>query len=183
MNIASLTRVTVPAPVPRAVSGDVELRPLRPGDSAAVLAVFAGMSPRSRELRFLAPKPRLSTADVRRLTAVDRRDHVALLATSAHKPIGIARFIRDRNDPESAEVAVAIVDHWHHQGVGSTLLDALVQRAVEVGVRRFTALVSHDNTAVHRLLHRSASGLSRIGMDRWTVEYAMSLEGERHEEG
>jgi RimJ/RimL family protein N-acetyltransferase len=180
MNLASLTRRTIPARVPSTVNRDVGLRSLQPGDSAAVLAVFAGMSPRSRELRFLAPKPRLTSADVRRLTAVDQRDHVALLATSApdHQPIGIARFIRDRDDAMSAEVAVAIVDRWQHRGVGSTLLDALAQRAVEVGVRRFTALVSHDNTAVHRLLHRSAHGLSRIGIDRWTVEYAMSLEGE-----
>jgi RimJ/RimL family protein N-acetyltransferase len=179
MNTASLTRITIRTRPPRTQRG-VQIRPLQPGDSAAVLDVFAGMSPRSRELRFLAPKRRLSTADVRRLTAVDQRDHVALLATSAadNKPIGIARFVRDRHDPESAEVALAVVDNWQNQGVGTALLDALVPRAVEVGVRAFTALVSHDNAAVVRLLHRSAWRVSRIGMDRWTEEYAVSLEGE-----
>ena len=71
-----------------------ELRALDPGDEAAVLEVFAGLGPRSRELRFLTPKPRLSSADLHQLTAVDHHDHVAILAVSAtsgspdrHRPV------------------------------------------------------------------------------------------------
>ena len=180
MDIASLTRVISRAPAPRTPSKHLEIRPLTPGDSASVLAVFDGMGPRSRELRFLAPKPRLSPADLRRLTAVDHRDHIALLATSApgQQPVGIARFVRDPHQHDSAEVALAVADRWQNRGVGTTLMEALVQRAVEVGVRRFTALVSHDNAAVLRVLRRSASGLRRTGIDQWAAEYVLSLEGE-----
>src|SRR5690349_14994016 len=89
------TAVGTGAPTRSGVEG-VELRPLRPDDSAAVLAVFAGMGPRSRELRFLASKTRLTGADVRHLSAVDGWNHVGVVAVARRaRPIGIARFIRD----------------------------------------------------------------------------------------
>ena len=78
---------------------------------------------------------------------------------------------------ESAEVAVAVVDAWQKRGVGTMLLAALVRRAREVGVRRFTMLASYDNVAVLRLVHRSPGGLSRVHFDRGVAQYAVSLEG------
>jgi RimJ/RimL family protein N-acetyltransferase len=156
----------------------VVLRPLEPADTEAVLAVFTGLGARSRELRFLTRKARLSSAEVRRLTAVDRRDHVAYLASTAgdHRPIGIARFVRAAQGSESAEVAVAVVDGWQRRGVGTMLLGALTRHAVEVGVRRFTMFVSNDNRAVHRLLHRSPGGPARLDGGHGVAEYAVSLE-------
>ena len=58
----------------------VELRLLEPGDRGAVLEVFAGLGSHSRELRFLTPKPRLTSTDLRQLADVDQHDHVAILA-------------------------------------------------------------------------------------------------------
>ena len=46
----------------------VRIRPLVDGETAPVLAVFAGLRARSRELRFLAPKLRLTPTDLRALT-------------------------------------------------------------------------------------------------------------------
>ena len=66
------------------------------------------MGPASREARFLVPKPRLTEADVRQLGAVDHVDHEALVALAVEdcRPVGIARFVRDSADRETAEVAV-----------------------------------------------------------------------------
>ena len=159
--------------------GGVELRPLAPGDAAAVLGVFDGMGARSRELRFLTHKPRLTGAELRRLAAVDDRDHVAFLASAVpdHRPVGIARFVRSAEAGESADVAVAVVDAWQKRGVGTMLLAALVRRAREVGVRRFTMLASYDNVAVLRLVHRAPGGLSRVHFDRGVAQFDVSLEG------
>ena len=172
MTATALTR-------PHGDRAGIEVSPLEPGDAAAVLAVFAGMGPRSRWLRFLTGKPRLTSAEVRRLTAVDQRDHVALVAstTTDHRPIGIARFVRSADATECAEVAVAVVDAWQRQGVGTLLLDTLVRRAREVGVRRFTVLASHDNAGALRLLHRLPDGLLRVSTGGGVAEYVVSLEG------
>lgn len=178
MTTAAVARAEVRGTASDSVVAAVGLRPLEPGESAAVLAVFAGLSQRSRELRFLGHKPALSDAEVWRLTAVDQRDHVALVASApGRRPIGIARFVCTPDDPACADVAVAVVDAWQRLGVGSMLLGALAHRAVEVGVGRFTLTVSTDNSAVLRLLHRSSVEVSRTFVGRGVAEYTLTLPG------
>src|SRR3954451_24158708 len=91
----------------------VLLRPIRADDKAILRAAFEHLSPESARLRFLGPKPRLTTAELRYLTEIDGADHVAVLAVLAHRPrviVGVGRFVRDRDDPQRAEVAVVIGD-------------------------------------------------------------------------
>jgi len=155
------------------------LRPLERGDTATVLEVFSGMGPRSRELRFLSPKTWLTESDLRQLADVDDRNHVALVAWSDHdhSPIGIARFVRDHAVLESADVAVAVPDAWQKRGVGTMLLDALLRRAAEVGIRRLTLVTAPDNRAILRLLARAPGTVSRLHVGRGATEYAVSLDG------
>jgi RimJ/RimL family protein N-acetyltransferase len=154
----------------------VELRPLEPGDVAAVSEIFAGLGPRSRELRFLAPKTRLTSADLRQLTAVDHRDHVAILALLEGRPIGVARFVRDREVPDSAEVAVEVVDAAQNRGVSTMLTSALVHRAREVGVRRFTLVMARDNEAALHLMRRAPGQVELLAADDHTAEFALALD-------
>ena len=176
MSVGCLARPCEPDPSID-VSG-LELRPLEPGDRGAVLEIFEGLGPRSRQLRFLAAKPRLTTADLRQLTDVDQYDHVAILAVDARhgRPIGVARFVREPEDPDTADVAVAVVDDWQDRGVGTMLTTALVRRAREVGVRRFTMAMAPDNEAAVRLLHRAPGEIERLALDDETAEFALALD-------
>ena len=153
----------------------VELRTLRAGDICAVQEVFAGLGSRSRELRFLTAKPRLTSADLRQLTDVGHDDHIALLAISTGRAIGVARFVRDREDPSSADVAVAVVDAWQDRGVGTMLAEELGRRALEVGVRRFTMIMTLHNEGAVRLLHRVPGEIERLAIDEETAEFAITL--------
>ena len=74
---------------------------------------------------------------------------------------------------------MAVADAWQRQGVGTLLLRAVVERALEVGVRRFTMLVSDDNAAVLALLQRFPGGPSRVHVGHGVAEYAVSLDGAR----
>jgi RimJ/RimL family protein N-acetyltransferase len=164
----------------RPADDGVSLRRLEPGDAEPMLQVFAGLGPRSRELRFLAPTPRLTSSEVRHLTAVDGTDHVAVVATDRWgRAIGVARLVRDRDDPRSAEIAVEVVDDWQGRGVGSRLLADLVRRASALGVRRLAAFVSPDNRAARALLRRAPGTVSTVRADRWLTEFAVSLGGDR----
>jgi RimJ/RimL family protein N-acetyltransferase len=174
----SVTCATRPAPPgPSSYRSTVAVRRLEPGDCDAVLEVFAGMSARSRQLRFLTPKPRLTSADLRQLTAVDHHDHVALVAvsTATGRPIGVARFVRDPQHRDSADVAVAVVDAWQDRGVGTLLADALGERARELGVRRFTMMMAPDNEGAVRLLHRMPGEIERLAIDEESAEFAVTV--------
>ena len=126
-------------------------------------------------MRFLGKKKELSAVELRYFTDVDHHDHEALgaLDYADGRGVGIARYVRDADDTQAAEIAVTIVDDWQGRGLGTELLAQLSDRARSEGIRRFTALVSADNVAVARLLRNISAELIRYGPG--TVEYEIAL--------
>jgi GNAT superfamily N-acetyltransferase len=135
---------------------EVLVRPIRPQDSEGLLEGFQRLSPESRYRRFLAPLPKLGRAQLRYLTDVDHHDHEALLAIDpqTRNGLGVARFVRSREDPAVAEVAVAVADDWQRRGLGTALLHELAGRAREEGIRRFSASVLAENAAVIEMVFK-----------------------------
>ncbi len=123
--------------------GTAMLRPLEPGEDAALLAVFDGLSARSRELRFLTAMNTLRPSVVRALTDVDGCRHVAWLATVDGRPAGIARYVRIPDGP--ADLAFEVADAQQGRGLGSLLLDAVATVARANAVTRVSATVHPGN--------------------------------------
>jgi len=140
----------------------IVLRPLRHGERKPVLDVFAGLSERSRRLRFLAMKPRLPERDLAYLVDVGccGREAVAAVDQETGLTVGIARFVRDAAAPE-AEIAFEVVDAWQGQRVGRRLLTELKALALEQGILRFRALIAHGNMPAFGLVHGVGELLSR----------------------
>jgi GNAT superfamily N-acetyltransferase len=153
----------------------VRIRELRTGEYHPVDAVFAGLSPGSRYLRFHAGLPRLPDTLREALVAVDGVRHVALVAEAQPnaEPIGIARFVATA--PDRAEVAIAVIDAWHRCGVASRLLEELRQRAQRAGYRELTALVMPHNRAVLQLAHELFPG-TRRAFDDGVLELTLPLD-------
>lgn len=145
---------SAPAAGPVRARPAVRIRPLAAGDAEPVRAVFAGMSPWSRFLRFHAPVHRLSPAMLDRLVAVRPDRHLALVASVGAADVGIGRWIRDAEDDRRAEVALAVVDAYHRCGVGTLLLSRLAEGAAAAGVSELLLSVHPDNDAMLRLLGR-----------------------------
>lgn len=132
----------------RTAARRITMRDLRPDDGDLLDTLWSGLSPQSRYLRFHSPVPVLGTGLRRVLLDVDGRDRVALVAEADDgTPVGIARTIRDRRNPDEAELAVAVVDEWHRRGVGRRLVAAVAARARSAGVERLTARVLPENAA------------------------------------
>jgi RimJ/RimL family protein N-acetyltransferase len=126
-------------------------------------------------MRFLTGKKELSGAELRYFTDVDHHDHEALgaLNHADGRGVGIARYIRHADDPQTAEIAVTIVDDWQGRGLGAELLTRLSGRARCEGIHRFTALVAADNRAMAGLLRNMSASL--VGRSPGTVEYEITL--------
>jgi len=125
----------------------VIVRPIRASDRDLLLDGFERLSPQSRYRRFLAPMEDLSEPMLRYLTEVDHHDHEAIGAidpVSGHG-IGIARYVRLADRPDSAEAAVTVADDWQGRGLGTLLLGALADRARTEGIHAFTAVVLAAN--------------------------------------
>jgi GNAT superfamily N-acetyltransferase len=124
----------------------IVLRPLGFGEREPVLEVFAGLSERSRRLRFLGAKPRLPERDLDLLVDVGRcgREAVAAVDAVTGRAVGVARFVRDAGAPE-AEIAFEVVDEWQGRGVGTRLVGELARLAREQGILRLRAVVDRSN--------------------------------------
>jgi RimJ/RimL family protein N-acetyltransferase len=152
----------------------VLVRQVRSSDVALLADCFDRLSERSRRSRFLGNKARLSSAELRFLTCVDHHDHEALAALDRlGRGAGVARYVRDREDRGSAEIAVTIVDEWQGRGLGSKLLELLSDRARAEGIVRFTATVALGNVASERLVRNAGGVLICQAPD--SHEYEISL--------
>jgi protein lysine acetyltransferase len=149
------------------------IRPLGRDDGPLLEGVMDGMSLKSRHQRYHVPKPALTPRDLEYLTAVDGNDHLAVIAISPYgKPLGVARAVRLRDDPEAAEVGVEVIDARHGQGVGSELTARLARCASAVGIRRFVASVLSQSVLADGLRRR---GWQVVGHDGPVVTYATEL--------
>jgi GNAT superfamily N-acetyltransferase len=157
----------------------VEIRPIEPDDKDALARGFDRLSELSRYRRFLSPRGPLTQAELRYFTEVDHRDHEALVAVDPDtgEGVGVARFVRSGEDPNVAELAVAVADDWQGHGVGSLLASELAKRAREEGITCFTALALAENDAMLGLLQdlgEVRAGETSLG----TVELAVDLPDE-----
>jgi GNAT superfamily N-acetyltransferase len=134
----------------------VLLRLLRPADKELLRAGFNQLSSESRYARFFAPKSSLSDAELHYLTDVDHEDHVAIGAASecdgGQTGLGVARFIRFADRPETAEAAIAVADEAQQKGLGRLLLLRLVAAARERGIERFRFEVLSSNAGMATLI-------------------------------
>ena len=129
------------------------IRPARPTDLAALGEFFAGLSPRTRYLRFFAAVTPTGSM-LRRLAGGAGAD--ALVATDGGVIIGHAMAV-DRAGPgrgSTADVGVVVADAWQGRGIGSALLRALIGRAQARGVAWLTMDVQHDNTLMRGIIVR-----------------------------
>jgi RimJ/RimL family protein N-acetyltransferase len=141
------------------------IRPIRADDKRMLEDGLRQLSDESVQRRFLTPKSSFSRSELRYLTEVDGRDHVALVAEDPRQPvrrlIAVGRFVRLHDDPQAAEVAIVVADDWHRRGVGSALTDLLAAQARARGIRHFTATMAADNVPAHKLMYKLSSQLER----------------------
>ncbi|WP_169973200.1 GNAT family N-acetyltransferase [Tautonia rosea] len=130
----------------------VFLTPVLPEDRLRLEAAFEQLSDQSRVFRFFRQRDRLSEEEIRQFIQVDQVDHVAWCALDLPDPpfdgLGSGRLIRDASDPETAEVAVTVIDAAQGYGLGTVLLAVLVLRARMLGISRMKAYVLPANTVV-----------------------------------
>lgn len=128
------------------------------GDRALFRRGFEALSPLSRRRRFLMSKATLSDAELDFLTRPDGETDYAIGALALDwrgresEPVGVARFSRLPDAPQSAEFAVVVVDAWQGRGVGRRLLRRLLAAAAERGVLTLVGEVMADNAPMLHLL-------------------------------
>jgi GNAT superfamily N-acetyltransferase len=160
--------------------GRVRLDLLGPLDRADLLAGFAGLSRRSRYLRFFSAMGELPTRILDGLLNTDPHQHVAigarLVDANEHveaRIVGVARYFRTDGEAGTAEPAIAVVDALHGRGLGRLLLRAITAYARADGITRFRAHALADNARIRRILLASQGVL--VECDGPVVVYEIDI--------
>jgi GNAT superfamily N-acetyltransferase len=126
----------------------VMIRPVRPADTSLVTEGFEHLSAVTRYRKFLFDR-RLTASVAEDVTHLDR-DHDALGAIDpvTGAGVGLARCVRESDDPKRATAAVIVVDGWQKRGLGTRLLKRLADRARAAGIECFEShMIVGDTTA------------------------------------
>ena len=153
----------------------LQIRPVRADDARRLVELHTRCSEQARYLRFHSAKPRLRAAEAEYLAAVDGRARVALAATTVEdgeeRIVADARF--DVVGDGDAEAALLIRDDMTGRGLGTLLLDRLLELAAVVGVRRVLLDILPENRPMLALARRV--GAEPVGFDGRSFLYAVEV--------
>ncbi len=128
---------------------EIELKALHQGDIASLKDLLARCSPESLRFRFLHGVKALSESTLSYLADVDGAKRVALVATLSeaadHHIVAVGRYFALADRPQVAEVSFLVEDAMQRRGIGTLLLNALVEVALQHGITHFSADVLSDN--------------------------------------
>lgn len=147
-----LAAFLTPIPVFTGDGSELLLRPVLPGDSARTLQGHVWFSSETLYRRFMSarvPSPALMDY----LAEVDYVDHFVWVMTDLDgNPVADARFVRDNDDPATAEIAFTVADAYQGRGIGSFLIGALSVAARVAGVEKFSGRMLADNVAMRTIM-------------------------------
>ena len=145
-----LATYIAPIPVAAKDASGLLLRPVMPGDAERFKS-NGSFSRQTLYRRYQGGAP--TEARLAYLFEVDYVDHFVWVVTCGvdGPVVADARFIRDEEDPASAEVALTVADAYQGRGIGTLLLVALAVAARVDGIKRFHAQVLSDNPPARAL--------------------------------
>ncbi len=125
----------------------VLIREIREQDIELERSFIERLSPESRRFRFLGTLVSPSDNLLRQLVVLDPARDVALIALindgAVQLEIGVARLSTESD--ESCEFAVTVSDEWQNKGLGTLLMQHLINSAIERGIKSMHSFDAADN--------------------------------------
>jgi hypothetical protein len=154
----------------------IVVRPVRLADGEQLAGLHARLSQDSIYRRYFGFKPALSPAEIRRFTGIAEEWRFALVGVrSTGQLAGVARY-EGQAGRADAEIALIIDDALHHLGLGTLLLQRLVDVAVMSDMTSLTAVVLPSNMPMLHLL-QALHVPSTSARDSGSIEVRLELAG------
>ena len=136
---------------------EVTVRPIRPEDEPKLVTFHERLSERSVYLRYaslMKLEQRVAHERLARICFIDYDREMALVAEDGNgKIIGVGRLTQQPGRNE-AEFAMLVIDEYQGEGVGTELLNRLLQVGKDEGLNRITADILQQNQAMQRVCEK-----------------------------
>lgn len=154
----------------------VLVRPIQPADDDQLAGLHARLSNDSIYRRYFSFKSALSPAEIQRFTGIAEEWRFALVGVRGTGQLaGVARY-EGQAGRTDAEIALIVDDALHHMGLGTLLLQRLVDVALVSGMTSLTAVVLASNMAMLHLL-RALPVPSTSARESGEIEVRLHLAG------
>ncbi|HMO49133.1 MAG TPA: bifunctional acetate--CoA ligase family protein/GNAT family N-acetyltransferase [Rubrivivax sp.] len=157
--------------------GEYTVRPIRPDDAQMLQDMVQRLSPESRYMRFVSPIEKLPPNMLARFTLIDYDREMALVAvhkqrqsnedgeiTETECMIGVSRYITNP-DQSSCEFALLVADDYAGKGLGSRLMESIMDVARDKGLSEVIGLVLTNNSPMLKLMRRLGFQVKRDAED------------------
>ncbi|MBL8329831.1 MAG: N-acetyltransferase, partial [Rubrivivax sp.] len=149
---------------PLAGGGEYVVRPIEPDDAQMLQALVRGLSAESRYFRFVSSMSELPAPLLARLTLIDYDREMALVAVvrerraaadgeiaESERIVGVSRIITNP-DQASCEFSLLVADDFAGKGLGSRLMESIMDVAREKGLAEVEGLVLTQNSGMLKLM-------------------------------
>ncbi|MCX8517202.1 MAG: GNAT family N-acetyltransferase, partial [Rhodoferax sp.] len=144
--------------------GFYTIRPIHPDDAQMLQKLVSELSPESRYFRFVSSMAELPPALLARFTLIDYDREMALVAvirervaqrngefTETERLLGVSRYVTNP-DQTSCEFALVVADEYKGQGIGSRLMESIMEVARDKGLSEIQGLVLSSNSGMLKLM-------------------------------
>ncbi|SCX65468.1 bifunctional acetate--CoA ligase family protein/GNAT family N-acetyltransferase [Variovorax sp. EL159] len=142
------------------------VRPVHPNDAQMLQALVQGLSPESRWFRFVSRFHELPPSMLSRFTLIDYDREMALVAVvldrsitpdgtvlESERIVGVSRYITNP-DQTSCEFSLVVADEFSGKGIGSRLMESIIDVARDKGLAEIDGLVLANNPDMLKLVRR-----------------------------
>ncbi|MFT3720744.1 GNAT family N-acetyltransferase [Pseudorhodoferax sp.] len=144
--------------------GEYTIRPIHPGDAQMLQDFVQALSPESRYFRYVSSMTELPPAMLARFALIDYDREMALVAVlkqrtaaadgtivETERVIGVSRYVTNP-DQASCEFSLVVADDMAGKGLGTRLMEAIMQAARDKGLTEIQGLVLASNPNMLKLM-------------------------------
>ena len=144
--------------------GEYTIRPIHPDDANMLKKLVSELSPESRYFRFVSSMAELPPSMLARFTLIDYDREMALVAvvkertstpegdiSETERIVGVSRYVTNP-DQSSCEFALVVADDFNGKGLGSRLMESIMDVAREKGLAEIEGLVLANNAGMLKLM-------------------------------
>jgi acetyltransferase len=144
--------------------GEYTVRPIHPDDAQMLQGLVHHLSPESRYFRFVSCINELPPSMLARFTLIDYDREMALVAVvkersastdgeivETERIVGVSRYITNP-DQASCEFSLVVADDFAGRGLGSRLMESIMEVAREKGLAEIDGLVLANNAGMLKLM-------------------------------
>ncbi len=135
----------------------IKIRPIRPEDANIEKSFVRHLSAKSRYFRFMQELNELDETMLVRFTQLDYDRELALIAVTKdddnneQAELGVARYIMNP-DGKSCEFVLVVADQWQGNGIGTRLMQVLMNAARQRGFTEMVGEVMAENNGMLQLV-------------------------------